>query len=120
MTLDPEKLCERLTALEKEVAVLGADIQGKFQAASDARTVDRLEVLRRLDLLNGEANRLLAMQTTYLPREVHDEVHVRVDDQIKSLQDFRSNMQGRLGVFVVLVPAAISLAFLFLEHMLAK
>lgn len=62
---DADLFEERLRALREAMDL-------RFGAHDRAAAVQTMELARRLDMLNGEAARLAAMQATYLPREVYE------------------------------------------------
>ena len=61
-------------------------IDERHTAMKDAMTASTTEVTRRLDGLNGEADRLKEMQATYVPREVYE---TAVTDLSKSVTELR-------------------------------
>ena len=56
------------------------------------------EVKRRLAELNGEAGRLREMQARYVPREVHDSKIGSLEEKIRMLELWQSNIIGRMAV----------------------
>ena len=58
--------------LEKEI------VRTERANIKTALDLQAAENSRRLDILNGEADRLHAMQTTYLPRELYEAAHKEV------------------------------------------
>jgi len=78
-----------------------------------ALDISSAEYARRLDFLNGEAERLREMQMTYILRETYDMSHRQLEDKLdtirKELDRLRlveANMRGQ----VVAYSAAIALA----------
>ena len=97
-----ELLEHRLCALEKLFSerIEHRDIALKLSAD---------EYHRRLDMLNGEADRLHQMQLTYLPRETYETIQKTVDGELAQLRDFRANLTGRLTVVNVIITVVMSL-----------
>lgn len=57
----------------------------KFQNADIALKLQAKETERRLDNLNGEAERLRNIQATYLPREVYEANQKELNSKLESL-----------------------------------
>ncbi len=72
-----ELLLSKLGALEKLT-------EERFDSNKVALKIQAAEYERRLDFLNGEAERLRQMQSTYLPREVYE---VKVDDLMNKINN---------------------------------
>jgi hypothetical protein len=70
---------------ETEISILKERIEGM----KGALTLQTSEYQRRLDLLNGEAERLRQMQETYLPRETYESKHELLDIKIQNVQKFQ-------------------------------
>ncbi len=69
----------------------------RFVALEQARKLQAIEYARRLDALNGEAERLRAMQATYISRELYDAEHKVVVKQVNEL----SLNYGKLVAFLI-------------------
>lgn len=67
------------------------------------------ELARRLDILNGEAERLKQMQMHYVSKESYEIQHRIVCLDIEDLKKYKNNQQGKSAVWSVIVPALISL-----------
>ena len=67
---------------DKQTAKIAA-LEERLHATREATVLQAKEYERRLDALNGEAERLKHMQATYLPREVFDarqrELNLKID-----------------------------------------
>jgi hypothetical protein len=81
-----------------------------------ALDVQSSEYARRLEILNGEAGRLHAMQITYLPRELHEasakDVSAQIDrlrKEIEELRLFRENIRGQMIAYSAAISLAISI-----------
>ncbi len=108
----------------------------KLRAAS--LKLQAKEYKRRLNDLNGEAKRLLSMQTTYIPREVYEnslksvldktEAAARslaekqqelVDKTITPMFTWQTKLQGKIAIMVIVGGAVwaivMSLMFYFLN-----
>ncbi len=117
----------RISQLERECAVLRAEIVSlhkqvdlRLEAGAKALKLQAAENLRRLDLLNGEAERLRQIQATYLPREVYDVSAREMHKKINELREREAHTQGRNSVIAAVVAFAISLMFLLLNYALSK
>ena len=73
-------------------------IEEKFKNADKALELQAKETERRLELLNGEAERLRTMQATYLPREVFEVCCKEMATKTESLQKL-----VYIGIGIVLV-----------------
>lgn len=101
----------RINALEKIT-------DERFASSQMALRLGAKETERRLDLLNGEAERLRLIQATYLPREVYDANYREQNKEISELRDFKANSQGRQATLSVLVSAGISVLMILMAHLL--
>ncbi len=81
----------------------------RFMAAEATNEVAKLELARRLDLLNHEASRLIQMQGTYVSREIYEQRLLSVEKDLREDRDFRNNYQGRQAVITIILSLAISL-----------
>ena len=81
----------------------------RFVDAEKALELQNREVARRLDFLNGEAERLRQMQATYLPREVYEANCKEIRDDIESLNEYKNNALGRQAIITIIIPIIISL-----------
>ena len=103
---DPQ---DRLTDLTTRLAVVEHALQLRMEAAEKALQLQATEYGRRLDYLNGEADRLRAMQSTYVPREVWDAEHKRLLNSIDILNSFRDTSTGRNSVLTFIISMGVSL-----------
>jgi len=71
-----------MTEADIKIAVLEERLEG----AKEALSLQALEYQRRLDALNGEAERLRQMQSTYLPRESYEIAHRELVNKIEIVQ----------------------------------
>lgn len=72
--------------MKKEIEHLKELMNERFLSSDKALDLHSKEVERRLTLLNGEAGRLKEMQSTYLPREIHDANLKELGSKIEWLQ----------------------------------
>jgi hypothetical protein len=94
-----------------------ARLEEKLEAAKEALQLQSREYNRRLDLLNGEAERLRQMQATYLPREAFNIIYEKMSKDIDDLQGFKNNAIGKQSIITIIVSAAISVAVLFIKSL---
>ena len=71
---------------EQTVKHLREIVDIKFEENEKALKIQAQEYERRLEALNGEAERLRQMQTTYLPRELYSIEHKELVKKIDNLQ----------------------------------
>lgn len=90
----------------------------RFDDQEKALILRTQEISRKLDALNGEAERLRLMQMTYLPREVWETNLSSMTSKIENLQSSRDNLLGQQTVFAGVVSAVIGLAFILVNHFL--
>jgi hypothetical protein len=118
-----------LKCLEIKVAVLAEahkkDIERieeqtnlKFESQNKALLIETKEIARRLEILNGEAERLRSMQETYLPREVYETEHRELRKKVDGIEEYKNNALGRQAITTIAVSAIISLGFLILNYFL--
>ena len=65
-----------------------ARLEEQLNGAKEALKIQAAEYERRLDILNGEAERLRQMQATYLPREVYDTQHESLEQRLEVVTKF--------------------------------
>jgi hypothetical protein len=110
--------------LHADLAVLTEREANNTEATSKALELQAVEIARRLDILNGEAQRLRDIQSTYLPREVYEVATKEILNKIEVLNTFMANYQGRGTVIATVTSTAISigigLLFLALNYLLRK
>jgi len=98
------RLDERLNAL--------IDSFEAYRRTSDrALLVADAEFHRRLDELNGEAERLKNMQATYLPREIYERNRETVEARMGSIERFNANLTGKqwiAGAVILVLAAALA------------
>jgi len=66
------------------------------------------ETHRRLEILNGEAERLRLMQSTYLPREVYQQNYTELSKAIQELEKKVAMNQGRDQTIAIFVSVSVS------------
>lgn len=95
-----ELLLTKLLAQEKLT-------EERFLASNQALKIQASEYERRLRDLNGEAGRLRAMQSTYLPREIYENQHQNIINQLEENLKYRARTEGKSqgisAVWVILV-----------------
>jgi hypothetical protein len=115
MPPDNVTLQEHLEAL---VEALRVQICTWEKAHSEKHLSEAKEVARRLDILNGEADRLRQMQMTYLPREVYELQYAKVVQELDRLRMLESNMRGQIIAYSAVVGLAIGIAAFVLNKLL--
>ena len=103
---------ERLEAHLRQVIDLRFDMvervfNERMSSADRALTLSAAEYHRRLDALNGEADKLVKMQATYVQTWMFESRTNNLSKDVTSLQDFRSRMLGRITVYAVIVPSIV-------------
>ena len=103
---------ERLLDQHPDTCPWAREVDGMEKALK----LQAVEYSRRLDALNGEAERLRQMQATFVPRELWQAEHLRVVVAIDQLNSFRDQATGRQSILAVLISAAVSLFIGFVVH----
>jgi len=105
----------------EEVKYLGQLVDTKLQslerifntrmdAQDKALQLQAAEYERRLEHLNGEAERMRQREITYLPRELYERIDAQRCEDIKALQSYRDTQLGRQTVLSAIVAAVVSVA----------
>ena len=81
------------------------------ESHNEALNLETSELRRRLDILNGEADRLREMQATYLPRESYQIEHDRLRKDVEELQGFRNNLIGQMAMISTFFSIIVFLIF---------
>jgi hypothetical protein len=96
----------------------GISLQEYFEAVLAERDkalgISQAELSRRLDLLNGEAERLRNIQATYLPREVADARNDSIMKIIIELQKYQATMEGKASQTSLIIVWVFSIASLII------
>lgn len=95
---DDSRLSVLEHALKSQAETLKERMDLKFEASEQARALQFNEWMRRLSELNGEAERLKAMQTEYYPRELAEGKIEDIEKAILALQIFQSNLIGKIAM----------------------
>lgn len=93
-------------------------IEERFRARDEALHLQAKEYERRLDALNGEAERLRQIQASYIPREVFDRTIQDMRANIEILVSAKLKAEGK-GQWVQIVPwllTAVSLILMYLNY----
>ena len=88
----------------------------RFVNQEKALTLQTAELARRLDFLNGEAERLRIMQMTYLPRETYDINHSDLNKRTTELEAYRERSIGQQAVIASVISVAIGVLMLLLSE----
>ena len=81
--------------LNQKIHSLEQVINTRLNAGDKALELQHKEYERRLDALNGEAERLHQMQLSYVNKEVYERDKERVQQDVKSLQSWRDTQIGK-------------------------
>jgi cell division septum initiation protein DivIVA len=95
-------LISRIAVLETKHKELSERFRLELISQERALKIQTRELERRLEALNGEADRLRSMQATYIPREVYDIKMAAIDKVHLSLW---------VGGLLVLIAAVLSRFF---------
>lgn len=109
-----------LRILEKELKRLEEGINLRFEARDAAHKVNDIEILRRLDALNGEAGRIAAAAAESVRKDVYSRDFAELSKDIRVLRDSMSTNAGAQKATALWVSALVSLAFLVLNFVLRK
>jgi len=112
------QLADKIAGLDKKTSILEEKLELKFENADHALDLQSKEYLRRLDMLNGEGERLRSMQATYLPRETYEINHKELCNKIDELEEFKNNALGRQAILMILLSAAVSIVVVFFSRSL--
>lgn len=87
------------------------ELDNVVHAAEDrARQLAAQEIDRRLDAMNAFREQLMEERGRYVLRDLHDKLEDNVDARLKTLENMRSNLEGRVwmvGALVVLAQLVI-------------
>jgi len=118
MTHLRELLTERHGAMDRVLTE-------RFASIKLALELEAKEIARRLEILNGEAERLRTIQATYLPRELAESRFKELDEKaeqlrkaIEDLNAFRANTLGKQTIYAVATSAVVSVAILLFSQFL--
>jgi len=78
-------------------------IELKFKAYDDALSLQAREYTRRLEALNGEAQKLTTMQASYVGREVYDAKIKELDTLTNELKISKEVLAAKAGVPMVII-----------------
>ena len=83
-------------------------VKEKFKSINVALKLQAKEYERRLNALNGEAERLRNIQTNYIPREVYDENKKETDIKLEELKSYKDMQIGKSIIITVIVSVLVS------------
>jgi len=109
-----------IAVLRKEREAMQREIDLRFEALNTAIALQASEYARRLDLLNGEADRLREMQKTYVGRETYESEQKELRNYISDFRFFKDKTIGKQSIYSVILPAIISLAINMALYFLLK
>jgi pyruvate/2-oxoacid:ferredoxin oxidoreductase alpha subunit len=93
--------------MQHQINALKDLLEEKFDALDSARDLQANEYARRLGDLNNEAGRLREMQREmaerYMPREVYENQHKTVEEELDSFKLYRANVEGKASQATVFI-----------------
>lgn len=90
----------------------------QFEFIDKATRLQAVEYERRLESLNGEANRIREILASCVPRETYDIQHNETIKKIDDLNNFRSNWQGKNTIISIVIPIIVTVILLLLNYTL--
>jgi len=100
-----------LKHLDDKIGILFAAHRDLHNAEDTARKtaldISIREIERRLDGLNHESSRLVAMQKTYMPRESFEIQHEEFRREIDALRIFEANIRGQVVAYASVISIVI-------------
>lgn len=109
MTNPLQKTDDIYTRLSQRIDYLERIIDERQEFIKDALKLNATEMHRRLELLNGEAERLRLIQATYLPRELYETTISLMQKTLFDIQTAMAHQQGRSQIITIVVSTGISL-----------
>jgi hypothetical protein len=106
--------------LDREIRHVKELTAKDFEGVEKARQIQFTEWMRRLDALNGEAGRLREMQAEYVSREKFDGKVGELEKSIRTLDNFQSNMTGRMAMVGGGIGLASGILAAIVTHFLGK
>jgi len=104
--------------IELRIDSLRSLVDERVRAQENALALQAREYERRLDHLNGEAERLLRMQSLSVSRELYDTDLANIKSQIADLNEFKATIIGRQTVISSTIAAGVSLLVVALSLLL--
>lgn len=124
---DTRALVTQLHILDIKVVILETTVHERLAAITEARILQAREYERRLENLNGEAERLRQIQASYLPREVWEQALLEIKkefadlkSELGTIKSYKDNATGRQAILAVVVSTLISACFLVVSYMLNR
>jgi len=111
---------ERIKALEIEILALERLLNEREKGNTKALNLQAEEYHRRLDALNHENERILNIQNSCVANNVYAVQHKVVTDDIKELQAFKDNQQGRQVIVPVVISFVMGLITVGIAYLLRK
>jgi hypothetical protein len=108
----------RIVLADERHKGLRREMKLRFRAKDAMNEVAKLELARRLDALNHEAEQLKKMQATYVSIEKYEGSDRAINEKLNEIRDWKNNSMGRQTIITVVLSFAISLAFVLLNWML--
>jgi DNA repair exonuclease SbcCD ATPase subunit len=92
----------------------------RYDTAAQALKIQAREYERRLEALNGEANRLRELEATYVSKEFYEAHHEGIHSEISDLKGKMDKQAGRDTVLAGLIALAGSLVVGVILHLMLK
>ena len=95
--------------MDAKIDALERLMTARMDAQDTARILQAAEYERRLEHLNGEAERIRQREITYVPRELYERIDAQRCEDIKALESYRDVQSGKQAVLAAVIAAAVSL-----------
>ena len=94
--------------VDTKILALERFLVTRMEAQDRALQLQAAEYERRLEHLNGEAERIRQREITYLPRELYERIDAQRCEDIKALESYRDTQLGRQTILSAIVAAVVS------------
>ena len=102
----------------KDVCKWHFAVESEIKSLKEARNLARSELERRLEGMNEFRDQLRSQAGTFVTREVADTRYGIIDKRVKTLEEKRSNLEGRMWaipVAIVIVQILLMIAAVILK-----
>ena len=93
--------------------------EARFAEHARALNLAKSEIDRRLEEMNQMREQINRERSSYVTRELFDRMHATLEDRVWKVEQFKSNIDGRLlaaGGLFVLIQLALSALAIYLTH----
>lgn len=119
-----EDIEARIVTLEvahnKDIAYIKREFALQLASNDKALELQAAEISRRLNELNGEAERLKEMQGSYLPREKFDDFERRTEIELKGVVALKGQIKGTIVMIAAIVSMITTLLIPLLGNLINK